>query len=262
MNIGSIFGLIISAVVFVVGLRLATDDLMMFWDAPSVFIVIGGTFAATAITYRIDKIFMLFRIFLRHIFTGKTPDYASLIAEIMKIGDAYRRGESLEAHINKTSDNFLKEALTLINDGVLEQEHLLRILDDRAANLNYMYTEDANKIKNLSQYPPAFGMLGTTIGMVVLLGSLGGEDAMKKIGPAMSVCLITTVYGCALANMVVIPIAENLATANKIAHLKNLIIIEGVKNLLNKQNPVIVAEELNSYLPPSQRLDWKEVIGK
>lgn len=262
MNIASIIGLILALIVLVVGLRLSTPDLKIFLDFPSLFIVLGGTFAATAITFQINKILTLLKIFIKHIFSGSNVDYAALIADIMKIGDAYRRGESLEAHIGKASDPFLRECLELVNDGILEREQLLRILDDRAANMNFMRSEDANKIKILGQFPPAFGMMGTTIGMIVLLANLGGEDALKTIGPAMGVCLITTLYGVVIANLAFIPIAENLTQATKQVHLKNLIIIEGIKHLLAKANPVVVAEELNSFLPPGARLDWKEVIGK
>ncbi len=262
MSITSLIGLSLSLVVFYFGLVLASPNIGIFLDYPSAFIVFGGTFASAAISYKISHMVTLFKIFLRHVTGGYKVDYAGVIAEIMKIGDAYRRGESLEAHINKVSDHFLKEALELINDGILESEHLIRILTDRANNMNYMHLEDATKIKTLAQYPPAFGALGTTIGMIVLLANLGGEDAIKMVGPAMGICLITTLYGSATANMLIVPVAENLIEASKVGHVKNLIIIEGIKHLLNKSNPIVVAEELNSYLPPSARLDWKEIIGK
>jgi chemotaxis protein MotA len=103
-------------------------------------------------------------------------------------------------------------------------------------------------------------MMGTTIGMIVLLANLGGADAMKMIGPAMGVCLITTLYGVVVANLVVIPIGENLIESAKDIHQKNQIILEGVKHIIAKSNPVVVAEELNSFLLPGDRLDWKEVV--
>lgn len=262
MNFASIIGFIIAFAVLFVGLYWSSDNIGMFYDSVSLFIVLGGTFAATAITFQITRIFTLFKIFFKHLVSGQGTDYPELIATIMKIGDAYRKGESLESHINKVEDYFLKEALELVNDGILEKDHLIRILEDRASNMYYMHSEDANKIKILSQFPPAFGMMGTTIGMIVLLANLGGEDALKTIGPAMGVCLITTLYGVVIANLGFIPVAENLVEASKNTHLKNLIIIEGIKHLLEKANPVVVAEELNSFLPPRNRLDWKEVIGK
>lgn len=248
--------------VFFLGLKMSSDRIDIFIDYPSLFIVLGGSFGAIAVCYQITRIFTLFKIFLRHITGANKVDYSEMIADIMKIGDAYRRGESLEGHINKVRDYFLKEALEIVNDGILEPDHITRLLSDRANNMNYMHMEDATKIKTMAQFPPAFGAIGTTIGMIVLLANLGGEDAMKMIGPAMSVALITTLYGGVCSNMVIIPIAENLIEASKQNHIKNLIIIEGIKHLLNKANPVIVAEELNSFLPPSQRLDWKEIIGK
>ena len=257
----SLFGLIIAGTVVLIGMRLTSDNMAVFFDWPSLFIVLGGTFAATAITFRIDQILNIFKIFITHITRQDNFQFANLVAEIMKVSDSYRKGESLDSHIQKVKDPFFKEALELINDGVLEHDHLMRILDDRVNNLNYLRNEDAQKIRTLGQFPPAFGMMGTTIGMIVLLANLGGEDAIKKIGPAMGVCLITTLYGVIIANLGFIPVAENLTYLSKRNNLKNVIIVEGVRLLLEKVNPVILAEELNSYLKPDERLNWKEVIG-
>ena len=256
----SLFGLFIAITVVLIGMRLTSENMAVFFDWPSMFIVLGGTFAATAITFRIDKIINIFKIFITHITKQDDSNYANLVAEIMKISEDFRKGQTLDNHINKTKDPFLRESLELINDGVLEEDHLLRILEDRVNNLNYLRNEDAQKIRTLGQFPPAFGMMGTTIGMIVLLANLGGEDAIKKIGPAMGVCLITTLYGVIIANLGFIPVAENLLFLSKKNHLKNVIILEGVKLLLKKVNPVIVAEELNSYLAPNERLNWKEVV--
>ena len=261
MKILSLAGLIVAIIVVFTGMKLTSDNMSVFLDWPSLFIVIGGTFAATSITFRIDKIVAILKIFASHITRQENVVYADLVAEIMKVTESYRKGESLDNHINKVKEPFFKEALELINDGVLEHDHLVRILEDRVSNLNYLRNEDAQKIKTLSQFPPAFGMMGTTIGMIVLLANLGGEDAIKKIGPAMGVCLITTLYGVIIANLCFIPISENLMHLSKRNNLKNVIIIEGVKLLLKKVNPVIVAEELNSFLAPNERLNWKEVVG-
>src|SRR5665648_207685 len=234
----------------------------MFWDIPSIFIVVGGTIAATAISFQLDRLVILFKIFFHRVIMGKKTDYRSVIIEMMKISDAYSKGESLDNHISKTKDLFLKDALILVNDDIMSEEELFILLDDRANNMFYTYSEEANKIKAVAKYPPAFGMIGTTIGMIVLLGNLGGSDALKKMGPAMAVCLITTLYGCILANMAVLPIGENLVDSAKELYLKNKIIVEGTKLLVNKTNPVVLAEKLNTFLPPSQRVDWKKVLGK
>lgn len=260
MNIYSILGLLMAGLIFVVGLRLANDNLMMFIDYPSMFIVLGGTFAASVVSFSLDRLSLLFKIFLAHFFGGHKINYAGIIANVMNIGEAYRNGQSVDQLTSKAEDPFLREALELIGEGFLEDNHIIRILQDRMDNMHYQRTQDATKVRTLSQFPPAFGMMGTTIGMIVLLANLGGEDAMKMIGPAMGVCLITTLYGTVVANLVVIPIGENLIESAKGTHRKNQIILEGVRHIINKSNPVMVAEELNSFLLPKDRLNWREVV--
>jgi chemotaxis protein MotA len=83
---------------------------------------------------------------------------------------------------------------------------------------------------------------------------------MKKMGPAMGVCLITTLYGSVLSNVLFLPVSENLIDSTKDGFMKNKLIIEGVNLLMDKANPILIVEKLNSYLNPSDRLDWKKVI--
>ncbi|MGI4993842.1 motility protein A [Halobacteriovorax sp. GFR7] len=257
MNIFSLIGLIISAGVLFAGLRMSSSNLGLFVDGPSLFIVIGGTFAATSVAFQLNKIGALFKIFLKQFLGGKMVNSTEVIKEIMQICEAYRSGEAAENLPGKANDEFLKEGLELIADGFLQKEKIIEILEQRAVNMHAIRSEDTRKIKTLGKFPPAFGMMGTTIGMIVLLANLGGADAMKMIGPAMGVCLITTLYGVIIANLGFIPIAENLEDIQIQMETKDNIIIEGIKHILDKSNPVLVAEELNSFLLPSERLDWK-----
>lgn len=259
MNIFSLLGFVLASVVLVLGLRMASENLGIFLDYPSLFIVLGGTFAATAICFQLNKISLLFKIFLSHLFGGSNINYKEIIRNVASVSEAYRNGEAAEQLVQKCKDPFLKEAVQLLADGILEEKQITKILEDRVENMNYKRSEDALKIKTLGRFPPAFGMMGTTIGMIVLLANLGGEDAIKMIGPAMGVCLITTLYGVVVANLVVIPVAENLIESGKLTHVKNLIIVEGIKHILMRSNPVLLAEELNSFLLPSERIDWKEL---
>jgi chemotaxis protein MotA len=262
MNIFSILGFIIALAVLIIGLAISSDDFTMFVDYPSLFIVLGGTFATTSICFQLNRLFGLFKIFLYRMLKGKKFNYSDIVKEVMILSDEYRKGASIKSLVEKSSDYFFQEALTLLDDGIVGKEEALEMLYERNENLIYNYMNEANKIKTVGKFPPAWGMIGTTIGMIVLLSNLGGEDAMKKIGPAMSVALITTLYGTIFSNAVFIPIAENLIDGSKEIYLKNKIIIEGVKLLMEKQNPIVVAEKLNSFLIPGDRLDWKEVLGK
>lgn len=262
MNIYSILGFIISTIVLYVGLRLSTDNLIAFYDVPSIFIVIGGTFAATAVCFQLNRFVTLLKIFARRVLLGKKNMMPDAIKEILVVAEAYKKGEALAEVKKKISDPFLKEACSIIEDGIIQKDEIIAIMEKRNENITFHYMEEANKIKTVGKFPPAFGMIGTTIGMIVLLGNLGGEDAMKKMGPAMGVCLITTLYGSVLSNMLFIPVSENLIDSTKDGFIKNRLIIEGVNLLMDKSNPILIVEKLNSYLNPSDRLDWKQVVKK
>lgn len=257
MNIISIIGLLISTGVLVAGLRMSSSDMGLFFDGPSIFIVLGGTFAATSVAFQLTKIGSLFKIFFSQFIKGKSQKNSELIKEIMGLCESVRGGEALDSLASKAKDHFLQEGIQLYADGILEKEKVLDILHHRANQMGNLRGEDTRKIKTLGKFPPAFGMMGTTIGMIVLLANLGGEDAMKMIGPAMGVCLITTLYGVIIANLFVIPIGENLDVLGRERDLRNRIILEGMKHIMEKSNPILVAEDLNSFLLPKDRLDWK-----
>lgn len=261
MNFYAIIGFIIAAIVFGTGLFLASPNLELFLDYPSMFIVCGGTFAAAAISFQLNRIKIVFAIFLRRVLKGHRINHTDIVKQLIKIADEYRKGGTLSKLAEETEDFFIKESLGLLNDGIVCDSEIIEILEMRNKNLFTDHVSEAGKIKTLGKFPPAFGMIGTTIGMIVLLANLGGEDAMKMIGPAMGVCLITTLYGAVIANLLFIPASENLIESSKEIYLKNEIIIEAVRLISKKTNPVIVAERLNSFLRPGNRLDWKDVLG-
>lgn len=260
MNFYSVIGFIIATVVLYVGLRLSTDNLAAFWDVPSVFIVIGGTIASTAICFQLNRFFSIMRMSLKRTFMGKKSGMPDAIKDVLVIADAYKKGESLLEARKKIKDPFLQEACSIIEDGIIQKSEVIAIMEKRNDNITYHSMEEANRVKTIGKFPPAFGMIGTTIGMVVLLGNLGGEDAMKKMGPAMGVCLITTLYGSVLSNMLFIPVAENLSETTREGFIKNRLIIEGINLIMDKANPILIVEQLNSFVNPAERLDWKKVV--
>lgn len=262
MNFVTLISFILAIAVFFAGLYLSSPELGMFYDTTSLFIVVGGSLAATAIAFRLNKILVLFKIFLLRVLGGNEIKTKPLVEEIILAIDNLKKGKSVGEIVDGVNDYFFKEALLLIQDGLLEKNDLLEVLTERNTHLVNSYRGETSKLKAIGKFPPAFGMVGTTIGMIVLLANLGGEDAMKKIGPAMGVCLITTMYGAAIANLFLVPMAENLNQNSKEIYLKNEIIIAGTKLILDKANPIFAAEKLNSFLNPSDRVNWKELLKK
>ncbi|HLE12659.1 MAG: hypothetical protein A2504_10075 [Bdellovibrionales bacterium RIFOXYD12_FULL_39_22] len=262
MNIYAVLAMIAGSIVLYFSLELSAQNsggIKVFFDLISIFIVVGGSIVSSAIALQFDRVLRLVKVFFSRVLRFKRADYAVTIKELMQVCEDYRTGTSLEKILPNVKDAFLRESLQLIVDEVAEADRLLEILDERAQNLNSMYVKDANRFMSLAKYPPAFGMMGTTIGMIVLLGSLGEKDAMKTMGPAMGICLITTLYGAVISNMVILPVGENLLDSSEEVFVKNKIIIRGVELILEKTNPILLAEILNSYLLPSSRLDWKSV---
>lgn len=261
MNIATIFSVFMALAIFLTGLALSSDTLKIFYDFPSMFIVFGGTASAAALSYQFKRLWVLFKLFMSRVFKGKGFSYSNMIKDVLLTLDSYRKGESLKSLADKTDDFFFKEGLQLMDGGILDMNQVVQVMEERNENLYFLYQEDAQKMKILGKYPPAFGMMGTTIGMVVLLANLSGADAIKKVGPAMGVCLITTLYGTVLANFAFLPFADNMTEQAKEMYLKNRILIESFKLISEKTNPIVAAEKLNSYLRPSERLDWKTVLG-
>jgi chemotaxis protein MotA len=116
------------------------------------------------------------------------------------------------------------------------------------------YLQEANMFRTIGRFPPAFGLLATTLGMIGLLQKLGQPDSQRLIGPAMSVGLIGTLYGIALANLVFIPIAENLTERTHEEMALRRLIVEGALMLKGQVNPVTMREGLNSFLMPKDRV--------
>lgn len=262
MNFYSIIGMALAGLVVFFGLRFSTDNLHMFFDPKSLFIVIGGTIAATAISFQVNRIFSLLKIFFARVLMGRKTNFKKIIMELLQIVERYRKDGDIESSIAAAKDPFIKESLALVNDDIMDKQDLVDLLVHRSRNLYSLHLEEANKIKTIGKFPPAFGMMGTTIGMIVLLANIGGPESIKKVAPAMGLALITTLYGLIIANLIVIPIAENLIENAKETYLKNSIVVEAIRLLLEKKNPIYVAERLNSYLEQNQRLDWKKVLGR
>ena len=261
MNLIQVSALFLGLAVTIIGLFLSTDNILMFVDFTSIFIVLGGTFASAAISVQFPRLLKLFKLFMTKLVKGRTVDYQSVIKEVLKLSDAFYSKKNLSEFKETIEDPFLKECLELYIDELVDDERFIRMLKDRTRNMKKSLGMDVNRFKNIGKYPPAFGMMGTTMGMVVLLSGLGGKDAMKTMGPAMAVCLITTLYGVIVANVMIVPVSENIEDSAAEIHLKNTIIVEGLALILANTPPPVLAEELNSHLEDKDRLDWKEVLS-
>lgn len=262
MNFFTIIGFILIILVILGGIvtTITPKEYHLFLDLPALFLVIGGTLGVAAFTVQLNNFGELIKSFFHRLVKGKRTKRSDTVKEVIIAAEAFRRGETLLDISNKATDQFFKECILLLNDNILKDEDLFDVLDSRVKNMHGHFLEEASRFKNLAKFPPAFGLLGTVLGMIALLSNLGGADAMKMIGPAMGNCLMATFMGIFLANVIILPIGESMSDNAKEIYLKNKMIVEGIRLIQVKTNPIIVAEKLNSFLLPIDRLDWKQVV--
>lgn len=255
MNFSSFFGVIFGMGILYAALTATTTDLSFFLDIHGILIVCGGTAAAASISFPISKVLSLVKVFVLRVLGRNRVDYQGVITQLLELNKKASVGFSaLSEAIPSVQHPFLKEAVTLVATGVLTEHEIRSTLDQRIKTMEARYYHEANMFRTIGRFPPAFGLLATTLGMIGLLQKIGQPDSQKLIGPAMSVGLIGTLYGIALANLLFIPIAENLTERTQEEMALRRLIVEGAIMLKSQVNPVAMREGLNSFLMPRDRV--------
>ena len=253
MKLSSILGIICALTVFIAALVTSSPSMQVFLDPHGILIVIGGTAAARLICFPLRTFLTMGSVFFRKII-GSTPNAQQAIDELIGLAKGNRDDPKfLSAQVTKIKNPFLREAIELVVQWGFKDSVLDTILRKRAITQAKKYEEDAEVFMTISKFPPAFGLMGTTLGMIALLQKLGAPDSFKQLGPAMAIGLVATLYGIVLANFVFIPLGEHLLKLNKADEIIREIVIDGVKLLRAKEHPLVVDEHLKSYLLPSER---------
>jgi chemotaxis protein MotA len=251
MDIATIGGFVLGTVFILIALMNGSAGLRPFWDFDSVLITIGGTIAAVMVSFPLSRLKDLPRI-TAIAFREREADPVAIIDSMVDLAEKARREGllALEDSVNRTEDEFLKRGIQLIVDGT-DPELVRDILETDLA-----YIEDRHKVAKsmydaMTAYAPAFGMIGTLIGLVQMLRTL---DKPSTIGPAMSVALITTFYGAVIANLITGPIANKLALKSGAEIRLREMMLEGILSIQSGENPRIVEEKLMGFLAPKDRM--------
>jgi len=223
-----------------------------FLEINSFIIVMGGTVCATLINFRVQEILRVFRV-VKNAFQNEEPVFHNILETIINLSiDARREGIlAIENQVEELNDEFLRKGLFLAIDG-LEPESIRDILESEVVNLEERHTRGQKIMKAMGGYSPAFGMLGTLIGLIKMLQSL---DDPNQIGAGMALALVTTFYGALMANLVFLPIAGKLENLSQSEIAQREMIIEGILSIQNGENPRVMEQKLNTYIPPKFRSD-------
>jgi len=186
-----------------------------------------------------------------HAFKNKVSSPLDTIAMMVKLSEKTRREGllSIEPELEQMEDPFIKQSLQLVVDGI-ESETIKDFMDTEIENMQARHGKGQAIFKSFGALFPAWGMIGTLIGLINLLKAL---DDPSAIGPAMAVALITTFYGSVLANFVCIPIANKLKIkSDDEIHLKEMI-AEAVISIQAGENPKMLEQKLRIFLKPEDR---------
>lgn len=246
MDIIGILGLIFALLLMVFGIVFNGSgfifaNLLNFIDYPSVAITIGGTFAVLMISYSMES-FIKIPKHMKIVFFPESFDPMSYITTITGFAKEARiKGLlSIESKLVDVKDEFLKKSLMLVVDSI-DAEKVNQILETELDYLEGRHISDMEFYTKGAAYAPAFGMIGTLIGLVNMLKQMSDPNS---IGPAMAVALLTTLYGSMLANIFFLPIANKLKIRHEEEMVCKLIVAEGVKAIQSGENPRFIEEKL------------------
>lgn len=250
------FGYFLSVIFLIVAAIWTNPDRpLQFIDPHAFFIVVIGTTIIAIIAVPFEYIKQFFKM-IRVIGRKHHDDKLDLIATMVELAEKVRidMGRAKEV-LPKVRDPFLRDAIGILTEGFSEEE-MEQILQRRIEVQKERENSDAKMFKNLGKYPPATGLIGTVMGMIALLATLGKEGAEAQVGPAMSVALAATLYGVILANLIILPVADNLLFRTQKQIASREMILEGILMIKRKMNPVIVREILLSHCSPTLREKW------
>lgn len=245
-------GLILSIVLMIYGMLIGSS-LKIFWDVASVIITVGGSLSALLITYSLEEVKNMGKLFMQAFKENKSSGKDIIIRFGSLSKKARREGLlSLEDDISEMEDPFMKKGLQMVVDGI-EPETIREILELEIGEMENRHSQGASIFSTWGAYAPGFGMLGTLIGLIQMLQNL--SDA-TTIAQGMGKALITTFYGSLLANIFCNPIAANLQKkSEKEVNIREMM-LEGVLAIQSGVNPRIIEEKLISYLEPAERLEY------
>lgn len=248
MDIATGLGLLAGATV-VCTLMLMGGDLRMFVSDHAIIIIFGGSFAATLIRFPLSAIIHGLPLGARFAFTMRSTTQRELVDEIAALADIARKQGPLGLEKVEIEDAFLAKGIRFVADGYdsgFIRDNLERDRDNFLTHL-----EEGQKIyRAIGDCAPAFGMIGTLVGMVQMFANMTDPS---KLGPFMATALLATLYGAVVANIICLPLADKLHLKQVNEEINRTLIIDGVLMIRESKSPTLVREMLLAYLPEKHR---------
>ncbi|NOZ04371.1 MAG: hypothetical protein GXO92_07185 [FCB group bacterium] len=260
MDIATIIGIIVGLGAIGGGIFVAASEagagVSGFISTSSFLIVFGGMIASLSVAFPMPDLKKLFTA-IGVVFGGGAYKMGDYVDDAVSVAEIARKGTAeLEKNIASIKNPFFRDGVQMVVDGYSLDE-LTEILNTRIDYREIREKSQADLLKTMGNMAPAWGMIGTLIGLVIMLAGFGGEEGggTEALGAGMSAALITTFYGAVFANLFFLPMSAKFNL--RITHTNTLqsMLVEATRLIHQKKHPLIVREKLNSFIPPKE---WKQ----
>ena len=265
-DLGTLIGLLAGISIIILGILSAGGEIAWFWNFNSILIVLGGTFAATMVNLPLKAVTNIFNI-LKNVFRAEDYDYTGIIEEVVNKATKARKDGllSLEADLSGMKDGFFKNGIELaINEK--DTKRLRTFLNLEMNNIQSRHIAGQELFLYMASYAPAFGMLGTVLGLIIMMMNfttggadidLGADysvaDRFSELLRGMGLALITTFYGVFMANMIFLPIGGKLKRRSENEMMLKNIVVEGIISIHAREHPILIREKLMTFVPSQYR---------
>ena len=258
MDIATLVGILLGLASIFGGIFLAASAAsasMSGFISPSSFaIVFGGMIASVSVAFPLSDVLKLGSA-IGAVFKGGKLKLGIVVDDAVEAAGVGRKGVAeLEKAVEGIKNPFFRDGAQMVVDGY-SLEELTEILETRIEYREVREKTQAGLFKSMGTMAPAWGMIGTLIGLVIMLSGFGGEGGADSLGPGMSAALITTFYGAVFANLFFLPMGEKLNTRISFTSTMQAMLVEATRLIHQKKHPLIVREKLNSFIPPKE---WKK----
>ena len=274
-DLGTLIGLLAGLGIILIGIIQSGGKLYWFFNFNSLLIVLGGTFAATMVNLPLRAVGNIFNV-LQNVFRGEDYDYIGIIEEIVQKAQKARKDGllSLEADLPTMRDGFFKNGIELaINER--ESSRLRTFLNLEMNNISSRHVAGQEMFLYMASYAPAFGMLGTVLGLIIMMNNFSsGGDGMEitasydvaerfaDLLSGMGLALITTFYGVFMANMIFLPIGGKLKRRSENEMMLKSIVVEGIISIHAREHPILIKEKLMTFAPSQFRYNTEIEISE
>ena len=252
MDLATVIGLTLAVIGIMGGYTVEGGAISGLINIPGFLIVVVGTMGATMISFPMERIVGIPKLFLAAMFTKLQVHARNMAEALVQMADKARREGllSLEEEAQSTQDDFARKGLLLMIDGT-DPDALRSIMEIDIDSLSERHRENAKVFEAGGGFAPTLGVLGAVMGLISVLSHLGSDPAL--LGKGIATAFVATFYGVGMANVILLPIAEKLKVRSQEERLVREMILEGIVSIQAGDNPRIVREKLESFLAPSER---------